>query len=226
VQAGYVTIAPDSFSPRGHAGGVCTDASPPLVTYRQRAADAYAALNFLQSSPFVDRERIAVMGGSHGGSSTLATIVDVQANTAAASGLVAAIALYPGCGARFGDWRVTRERTPGSPITGYSGVFKPLAPLPILTGALDDWTPAEPCRKLTETAQAIGYPVEIKIYPGAHHSFDSAFPLRYVAERRNFNAPGGHGATTAGNQEAWDDAVVRLLEFLAKRFAAADQRKP
>jgi dienelactone hydrolase len=40
------------------------------------------------------------------------------------------------------------------PITAYTGVYKPLAPLLILIGENDDWTPAEPCRKLTDAAQA------------------------------------------------------------------------
>lgn len=226
MQDGYVTVWPDSFSVRGHPKGVCLDASPPIVTYRERAADAYAALTFLQSQPFVDPNRVAVMGGSHGGSSTLATIVDVEANRAAKPGFAAAVALYPGCAWRFGAWRAQRENRPGAPITGYSGVYKPLAPLLILTGELDDWTPAEPCRKLTEVSKAAGHPVEIKIYPGAHHSFDSAAPVRYVAERRNLLAPGGHGATTGGNQPAWDDAVIRVKEFLATQMPQQNQRKP
>jgi len=44
--------------------------------------------------------------------------------------------------------------------------------------------------------------VEIKIYPEAHHSFDNRFPVRYAAERLNYNSPTGHGATTGGNAEA------------------------
>ena len=66
---GYVTIWPDSFSQRGHPRGVCTDASPPRITREQRADDAYEALAYLRSLPFVDARRVAVMGGSHGGAS-------------------------------------------------------------------------------------------------------------------------------------------------------------
>src|SRR5262249_40110206 len=131
------------------------------------------------------------------------------------SGFAAAIALYPGCGRSFGGWSVERAK-PGGPIFGYSGAFKPLAPLLILIGELDDWTPAEPCRKLAEAAQAAGYPVEIRIYPGAHHSFDSFLPVRYVAERINANSPTGRGATTGGNAEAFADAVSQVERFLTQ----------
>jgi len=220
MQDGYVTIWPDSFTLRGHPKGVCTDGSPPIVRFTERAADAYAALKYLQSLPYVDPKRIAVMGGSHGGSSTLATIVDLPANRTETPGFAVAIALYPGCGRRIGPWSVVRGKAPGSPITGYTGVFKPLAPLLILTGELDDWTPAEPCRRMTERAKAAGYPVDIKIYPGAHHSFDSSSPVRFRAERRNFNVAGGLGATTGGNAQAWEDAVIQVREFLARHLPA------
>jgi dienelactone hydrolase len=218
---GYVTIWPDSFSTRGHADGVCTDASPPVISFPQRADDAYAALAHLQTLPNVDARRVAVMGGSHGGSSTLATIVDAAANAKRnAPRFAAAIALYPGCGRTIGDWSVERAKDARHKIAGYSGTFKPLAPLLILTGELDDWTPAEPCRRLATASQQAGHPVEIVVYPGAHHAFDSRAPVRFVAERRNQNSPSGRGATTGGNAQAWADAITRVEEFLGKHLAA------
>lgn len=69
-----------------------------------------------------------------------------------------------------------------------SGVYEPGAPLLILIGEKDDWTPAEPCRTLTEAAQHAGHRVAIKVYPGVHHSFDSDNPVRYVATRINANS--------------------------------------
>jgi dienelactone hydrolase len=115
----------------------------------------------------------------------------------------------------LGAWKVERSNAPGHPIVGTSGAFEPLAPLLILIGELDDWTPAEPCRRMAAAAQAAGYPVEIKVYPGAHHSFDSRAPVRYVPERINANAPTGRGATTGGNPEAWADAIEQVTQFLA-----------
>lgn len=212
---GYVTLWPDSFTQRDRPRGVCTDTSlPRKITPELRARDAYAALRYLQSLPFVDPRRIAVMGGSHGGTSTLATILDTPGNKEQGdAGFAAAIALYPACGRTIGGWNLKRQREPGG-----AGAFKPLAPLLILIGELDDWTPAKPCRELAEGAREAGYPVEIKVYPGAHHSFDSLAPVRYVAERANANAPGGLGATTGGNAEAWADAIERVTAFLADRI--------
>ena len=180
VDNGYAIVMPDSFTTRGHAGGVCTNPSPSRndVAPFRRAPDAYAALAYLRTLPYVDGSRIGIMGGSHGGSTTLASIAAPEREKEPLAhekrmGFSAAIALYPGCAARFGGWRAVRQTGESGPVTSYVGVYKPVAPLLILIGESDDWTPAEPCRKLTEIARQAGYPVSIKVYPGAHHSFDS-----------------------------------------------------
>src|SRR5262249_1303772 len=121
-----------------------------------------------------------------------------------------------GCGARFGGWNVQRQFGDYGPVTRYLGVYKPSAPLLILVGEKDDWTPADHCQALAQAAQGAGYPVTIKIYPGALHASDSAFPRRYVAERRNANAPDGHGATTGGDAAAWEDAKLQVTQFFAR----------
>lgn len=217
---GYVVAIPDSFAPRGFADGVCTvpGAGGARVGPIVRARDAYATLAYLRGLPFVDGRHVFVMGGSHGGSSTLATMVlPVQPGLAAErrGGFAAGVALYPGCGAAYGAWSVTREKGGRGPVTGYSGAYQPLAPLLILIGAEDDWTPAEHCRVLADRAAAAGYPVRIKIYPGAFHSFDGDSPRRYIDNRNNVNKPDGHGATTGGNRDAWNDAIREVKAFFA-----------
>ena len=212
---GYVTVWPDSFTTRGHTHGVCTDAAPPRVPAATRAGDAAAALAYVRSLPFVDGRRVAVMGGSHGGSSTLAAIADkAEKGERSSDGFAAAIALYPNCNRSVGGWQVTRENKDGTLAFSYSGVFKPQAPLLILIGELDDWTPAPACRALAQTAASAGFPVQIKIYPGAHHSFDGIGPVRYLAERINTNAATGRGATTGGHAKAWADAIGEVERFL------------
>jgi dienelactone hydrolase len=192
VARGYVVILPDSFSTRGWANGVCTDpsSSRSQVGPLRRAYDARAALAYLRSLPYVDPGRIGLMGGSHGGGSTL--------NTMLVGGFAAAVALYPRCAAR--------------------GVYRPTAPVLILIGEKDDWTPAPVCEELVKRAQAAQQRVSLKIYPGAHHSFDSPFPERYVAARINPAAPGGRGATTKGDVAAWEDARQEIARFFSQHL--------
>ncbi len=161
------------------------------------------------------------MGGSHGGSTVLASMVAPKADKDVFSheergSFAAAVVLYPGCAVQYGDWRVVRTSGPGGPLTHYVGVYKPVAPLLILIGENDDWTPAKPCQKLAETAQAAGYPISIKVYPGAHHAFDSDRPVRYIAARINPNSSNGRGATTGGNPQAWADSINEVVSFFGK----------
>ncbi|HWU37485.1 MAG TPA: dienelactone hydrolase family protein, partial [Candidatus Acidoferrum sp.] len=225
VEGGYVVIIPDSFTTRGHPGGVCTDPSPRRaeVSPARRVHDAYAALAYARSLPYVVGARVALMGGSHGGSTTLVSMVAPESNTELLArekraGFAAAVALYPGCDTRLGGWRVVRQSGPTGPITGYAGVYKPIAPLLILIGGKDDWTPAEPCRRLTEVAQQAGYPVRIKIYPGAQHSFDSDRPVRYIGDRVNLHSATGRGATTGGDPKAWADSIREVMAFFGQHL--------
>ncbi len=210
VRQGYVIAIPDSFSTRGHAGGVCVDPSPSRneVAPLRRVPDAYEALAYLRALPYVDGQRIGVMGGSHGGSTTLATVGKFAFDPRGLAeekrhGFAAAIALYPGCASTNQRW-----------AAGY----QPLVPLLILAGERDDWTPAAPCVDLVEGAKRAGAQASIKVYPGAHHAFDGTSPVRFVATRVNANAPGGRGATTGGNAEAWADSIREVSAFFARHL--------
>jgi dienelactone hydrolase len=221
VPQGYAVIIPDSFTPRGFDHGVCTTDREEQMRANGfvRAADAYGALAFLRTLPNIDGRHVGIMGGSHGGWTTLASMyvpLDPKNQLVAAKrdGFTAAIALYPACGVTYGAWRITRQGL--GPPTGYAGAYQPIAPLLILVGEADDWTPAEPCRRLALASQAKGYPVSLKVYAGAHHSFDSNAPSRYDPKRTNRNSPTGKGATTGGNAAAWADAKVQVRDFFAR----------
>jgi len=213
VAHGYVVLLPDSFGTRGFPNGVCTDASRgPQVAPVQRARDAHAALAHLRTLAYVDGGRVGVMGGSHGGSTTLLALLPPGGGASGRPGFAAAVALYPGC-----------TTAAGNLIGDSRGGYRSQAPLLILVGELDDWTPAEPCRRLADAAQTAGSPVTIKVYPGAYHSFDSSNPPRYVAARINVNSPTGHGATTGGNVEAWADSIREVLAFFGRHLARTDR---
>jgi dienelactone hydrolase len=176
----------------------------------RRRIDAYAALAHARSLPFVDGRRVGVMGGSHGGSTTLVVMAAPESDGESLAqdrrgGFAAAVALYPGCRAALGSWR-----------SDGSGTYRAVAPLLILIGEKDDWTPAAPCVELARSSRATPHPVDIVVYPGAHHSFDSDRPVRYVATRVNMNAPAGRGATTGGDPQAWADSIRRVTEFFER----------
>ncbi len=146
----------------------------------------------------IGARRIALIGWSHGGSTALATI-GFEPEPGLAARFAGAIAFYPGC----------RGYLAQSPR------FQPRAPLAVLIGEADDWTPAERCRELAEEARAGGAPFELQLYPDAHHSFDSEQPLRV---RRGIpNSPRGEvhvGANPAARDAARAAVRERLRDWL------------
>jgi dienelactone hydrolase len=181
----YLVLTPDSFGPRGETQ-VCTKAG--AITGNMRVADIAGALDFLQAQPFVIRDRIGLLGHSHGGWTTLRAAQ--KGYGLAARGLRASVAYYPSCSQQF-DRDVA-------------------LPLLVLIGDKDDWTPADRCRALQAAGFARPDLVEIVYYPNAHHSFDS------TARDRTVPGSGGKMHRLAYDPAAALDAETRTKTFFAK----------
>ena len=145
---GVVTLVIQSFSARKAA---TTIANQSAVSTAQGVRDAYAALGYLATQPFIDPARIGIMGMSRGGSVAIRA-VDRRKQDAGLS-FTAAVALYPGCVAQY------RNPQPG-------------APLQVLIGERDDYTDLKACSAYLERMRAAGGAAELRVYPGARHGFD------------------------------------------------------
>jgi dienelactone hydrolase len=186
-QQGYATLRLDSFTARGHYGDICGNTGE--VTAVERARDALAAAYVLAGRPDVRRDRIAVIGWSHGGGGAMAATKDGpnsrpwREKLASVGGkLVASIDLYGGCG-----------------TTEYAVVV----PLLVLVGALDDWTSGG--ASCLELARANPTLVIVQVYPGAYHGFDTSGDTHR-----------SEGHMIAYNAEATADARIRVTEFLRR----------
>jgi dienelactone hydrolase len=140
---GYVALAIDSFTPRKMAGcnGPTSD----------DAVDAFSALKYLTTKPFVIPDRVAVLGSSLGG---VAAVGDVESNLWEQmyhAKFRGAVAFYPSC-------------------TGDSGIVS--VPTLIVIGEKDDWAWANACREMAEDANKKGAPIKLVVYPNATHDFD------------------------------------------------------
>lgn len=184
IARGYAVLLVESHAPRGieHA---CTSAA--FATFLTRRPDAYGALVFLSRLPFVDPERIAVVGFSAGARVSLSVAEPNAFDQFLPAGklrLRAAAAFYPPC---------------------KEAMARPAIPTLILIGALDDWTPAAACSdKITRWGNE-GPPVELVVYPGTHHGFYYPQLRRgatYFSHRLEYNAA------------AADNAARRLFQFL------------
>ena len=151
--------------------------------YPVQVGDARAAFDHLAALPFVDGARIGLVAFSLGGGTALFMAANVGQGT---EGYAAHVAYYPYCNMMYIDH-----------------------PVLILIGAEDDWTPAHLCRYLHQ--MNADRPVELTVYPDAHHSFDMPIPQMVVFE----------GHKVAQNVDARRDSQARMLAFLGRHLGAA-----
>ncbi|HVO88867.1 MAG TPA: dienelactone hydrolase family protein [Casimicrobiaceae bacterium] len=211
VKQGYVVLFPDSFGSRGMRE-VCTlPRGSPTITIAQRRLDALGALAWLARRDDVAHDRIVLIGWSHGGSTALQASNLGDAAVARFAGAVqgpaffrAVIAFYPGC-------KVPLQN---------AARWKPAAPTRVYIGALDDWTAPEPCVAWGEAMrQHDGNDVQVKVYPGAHHGFDS--PLGSVVHRTDVpnGVHPGQGVHVGAEPAAREAANADVDAFLRARMA-------
>jgi len=196
VEQGYAAVFPDSLMLRG-VSELCTQKlGTRQIDQRERRADALAALTWVAAQPWAQAQRMALLGWSHGGSAVLAA-TDVARTDVRSRPLqpALAIAFYPGCSAAL--------------KSGY----RMGAPLVLMLGEKDDWTPPAPCLAL---GKAVG--AEVNVYPDSYHGFDS--PVGQVRLRTDVpnGVHPGQGVHVGPNPVAREQAYARLRELLRKAF--------
>lgn len=182
VAAGFIVIFPDSFGSRG-LRSQC-NVRDREVKSKDRAGDAFATAEWLATRPEVMRSRIGLLGWSNGGTTVLSASRTIRAPKGVE--FRHAIAFYPGC-------KVMAEQN-----------FRARIPVTIFHGLADDWTPPEPCQKLSGV-NFIGF-------PGAYHDFDHPnLPMR--TRKAAFSARGDGIVTVGTDPAARAAATARALSI-------------
>jgi hypothetical protein len=94
--------------------------------------------------------------------------------------------------------------------------YTTVAPLLVMSGELDNWTPALPCKRFTGRLKGEGQPVGYVQFEGSYHAFDSSAP---VTERSNVGGTKSGKAMVGGNPAARMASAEELLRFLGARLA-------
>jgi dienelactone hydrolase len=206
TERGYVAFVVDSWTPRGIIEN-CSKGTPD-VENTDRFDDAFGALRYLQSRPFVRPGRIGAIGWSNGGVFAIAVVNGPSLERARKRGVT-----LPAVGFRLGIGMY-----PGGCFSLVKEVV--VAPLLVLIGAADDWTLAATCKEMVDAMRAKGADAEIRILPDAYHYFDNAdYPLQVLPDVENRNKPGDCCGATVGYQpEAAAAAFAEVERFLAKHL--------
>ena len=165
---GYLALLPDSFGPRNkaHGFGRFSHGDPDRDDVNERSVrplDAEGALSYLRSRADVVPDRIFLQGWSNG-ASTVLNVMYRQASKP--SGFRAAMALYPGCGARA---LISQDYKAASPVT-------------VFLGSDDEEVSPVNCHRVLDTARTNGSPIDIVDYAGATHDFDDPGKKRQSIE--------------------------------------------
>ena len=154
---GFATFELNSFKSRGITSTV---GSQDQVTTAAIILDAYRALEKLSKHPNIDPEKVSITGWSLGGGVSLFSgWLPLKNAITKEYAFASHLAFYPPC-------FINPENTDFTQ-----------APIHILSGEIDNWTPAEPCRLLVDKLKE-KTSIEITVYPNAHHSFDSEIAIK------------------------------------------------
>ncbi|MBP0599577.1 dienelactone hydrolase family protein [Herbaspirillum sp. LeCh32-8] len=199
TDAGYNVLFPDSFTPRGRRSTCQDTLAQREASAMNRRYDVQAALHWVGTQKDVDMSRVVLLGWSHGASTLLASLNLADTDVAVRKVQPrAAVAFYPDC----------------RPYAKPSEPFKPAAPLLILMGENDDWTPPQACEAMEKKMTGSDTEIALRLYPDTYHDFDA--PGMPVHVRMDIAGIGkrGEGVTSGANPEARDQAYRSMLNFL------------
>jgi dienelactone hydrolase len=157
------------------------------VTYAMMLADCYQALRMLSTHPSIDSSRIALAGWSLGGTVALYGAWNPIAEQLAPDGerFAAFLSFYPAA-----HLRPEVQRWSNNPIL-------------VLHGSEDDWVPVKLVKDLIEEITPHGVNINLHVYEGAHHSFDSVEPFGFLPHAISLD---DHRTVTIGKDgEMWGE---------------------
>jgi dienelactone hydrolase len=183
---GHAVLLPDSFGSRG-LKSQCKLSTHGADAYGPRRADVLAAAAWLQAQKFTPKGGVFLLGWSDGGTTVLASLA---AAPDLPKGLIrGAVAFYPACSRTLKNLNWHNS-----------------APLLILMGASDDWTPAAPCQALAAKNRGI----TIRLFPGAYHDFDAPNDPVHVISGLPYTKF-GNGQVHAGENLAARAQALRMV---------------
>lgn len=204
LENGYVAFVLDSLGPRG-LKNICMP--PNNVPSSRGAKDTLQALDHLKTLPFVDPNRIGLLGFSWGALiGALVSSPAVPAALAQNNRFAASVALYPMC-AFHGN---AANPTPIEFLRADTD-----KPLLILMGGEDNETPARDCVSRLEALKAKSAPVEWHLYPEATHCWDCQSSNNFT--KVDFQ---GNRVVYRYNAKITEDSARRTFEFFAARMPA------
>jgi len=195
LKAGNAVLWPDSYGSR-ELGPQCRVKEVRAKARRERVADIVAARSWLIKQPWVEPNRISLIGWANGASALLWAVRPQALGRDSGPDYRAAVAFYPDCRISAGLGWSTR------------------VPTLVLIGAKDDVSSPLACRQMVDGAHGRSALARIVVYPGAYHDFDRTnLPLHAPVSGDASTPDRGHLGT---DLEARTDSQKQVAEWLAR----------
>lgn len=199
----YAVIFVDSYSGRGLSGSELRSGA---LLPAERAADLLVTLDWARKQSWVDRDRIAAVGFSHGATTIMDAFVLapprrrptglLSVPPGGLKGLRSAVLYYPFCRGSVAGFQLVKAVKEDWEV--------PVPMLAFLAGN-DELSDAKLCMKILKRHQSKGLPVRVREYPDSTHGFDGQYgspedeSLRY-------------------DEKAARDSIHRMTAFLAENL--------
>ncbi len=214
---GIAVFAIDSYTMRGINS---TSSDQSKLTKATRVVDAFSAMEALRKHNRIDPTKIGITGYSFGGIVSLLAVDRKLSDpiVGEGNGFAASLPVYPSC------------------ITTWQNPTPTDAPVLILAGEADDYTWAKYCVEYVGKMKNLGYKVDIKVYPNAHHGWINTKNGGYNSKDWKFNKCGPSWIEDDGNEVAmngkistkthsWKEIIGLLVKNCAKRGTTTKYQK-
>jgi dienelactone hydrolase len=203
LQRGYAVLVVDPLTPRGVVAPEDNCRPPTKVREPRLRKDAFDAAEHLRKQPFVDPERIGLLGMSQGAGAALAASANAYDTPQGRRAFRAIVSIYPPC--FFADVRIPGRSDPVN--LHYLPPTRIVVPLLVQMGELDTETPAKDCISRLQEQKDKGAPVEFVVHKNATHGWEIG---------RNFTKKGlnDQDVVYRYNPEATAESVRLAFDFL------------
>ena len=213
LQRGYAVLVVDPLTPRGVVTPLENCLPPTKVNEVRLRKDAFDAAEHLRKQPFVDPERIGLLGMSQGAMAALGASASPYDTPQGRHAFRAIVSMYPAC--FFANVRIPSRPFPVNLHYLPPGIVVPLL---VQMGDLDTETPAKDCISRLQEQKDKGAPVEFFVHKNATHGWDIG---------SNFNKKGLNGQDVAYryNPKVTAESIRLAFDFLDRHVKKMDRQQ-
>lgn len=213
LQRGYAVLVVDPLTPRGVTAPAENCRPPTKVPEWRLRKDAFDAAAHLRKQPFVDPNRVGLLGLSQGAMAALGVSASLYETPQGQPVFCAIVADYPVC-------FLANLRIPGRELVNVNFVPEEKITVPLLVqmGDLDTEGPPQDCISRLQAQKDKGAPVELVVYKNATHGWD-------IGSNFTKTAANGNRVVYRYNPKVTADSVKLAFDFLDSHVKTTDRHQ-